>query len=413
MSSSFETEIEKLVYGGSGLGRCRGKVVFVPYSVPGDRLLVRSVQEKKSYIRAEIVEILAAGPGRVDPVCPHFGRCGGCQWQHLQYALQAEAKLRILGDACRHRFPQARDVPIGMKACPKPLGYRSRARVQLRGEGSRRYAGFFRPGSHAVEAVGSCPLLRPPLNRALASLGDIHTGSNIDPGMREIDIACSCEDDKWIAAPVGSPQGPGNARAVRGGKAAAAEDILVRKVGGFQYSVTASAFFQANDFMISDLVRLVRELAHDSPRGAAADLFAGVGLFSLPLASHFESVTAVENSPEASRLCSRNVQTAAAGSVRTVAADVERWLESRRPDGMDGFDLVLLDPPRSGAGTGIMKKIAAMAPGTILYVSCDPQTLCRDLSSIPPEEYRIDRIEGLDMFPQTYHFETVVRMVRR
>jgi 23S rRNA (uracil1939-C5)-methyltransferase len=409
----FEVEIEKLVYGGSGLGRVGGKVVFVPYSVPGDRLLVRSVQDKKSYIRGEMEKILVAGPGRVDPACPHFGRCGGCHWLHLEYARQVDAKLQILGEACRHRLPQTRDIPIALRACPQPLGYRSRARLQVRGEGSRRYAGFFRAGSHEVEAVENCPLLRPPLNRALASLENIRVDSKRDPDWREIDVAGSCEEDRWTATPVGSPQKAVKPRAGRGERDSGASDVLIREVGKFRYSVTASVFFQANDFMVPDLVRLVLTLARDAPRGAAADLFAGVGFFSLPLASRFQSVTAVESSHEASRLCSRNALEAGTNAVRAVCADVERWLDSVPSVGGPVFDLILIDPPRSGAGTGVMRKIAALAPETILYVSCDPQTLCRDLSCIPPEEYRIDRVEGLDMFPQTYHFETVVRLIRR
>jgi len=181
----FETEIEKLVYGGSGLGRFQGKVVFVPYSAPGDRLLVRAVQEKKSYIRGEITKILVSGPGRIDPECPHFGRCGGCHWQHLEYARQVEAKRCILEEICRHHLPHACDVPVGMKACPQPMGYRSRARVQVRGEGFRRTVGFFRTESHDVEVIDRCPLLRPPLDRALDSLRNARPDKDIEADMRE------------------------------------------------------------------------------------------------------------------------------------------------------------------------------------------------------------------------------------
>ena len=149
----FEIEIEKLVYGGDGLGRHQGKVVFVPYSAPGDRLLVRPVLEKKSHIRGEIIEILFAGPGRSAPVCQHFRKCGGCHWQHLEYPLQLAAKEQMLREIFHHRFPYSRNLSIGMTACPTPYAYRSRARVQIRNSDSGTSAGFFRPRSHSVEAI--------------------------------------------------------------------------------------------------------------------------------------------------------------------------------------------------------------------------------------------------------------------
>ncbi len=413
LPETFETEIEKLVYGGSGLGRFRGKVVFVPYSAPGDRLLVRTVQEKKNFIRAEIEKILVPAPCRVEPACPYFGSCGGCHWQHLEYPRQVEAKLRILEEICRHRLPQTRDIPIRMKACTQPMGYRSRARLQVRDSESRRTLGFYRAGSHSVEDIASCPLLRPPLNRALQSLRNFKSDTDIETDMHEIDIVGSHEEDRWTATPVRSNDTLKRAHSGDRRITAPTEVLLKRKVGGFLYSVAASVFFQANDFMVSDLVQLVRELADDTGHKAAADLFSGVGLFSIPLASEFKSMIAVEDFPAASRLCRENASAAAVDSLRTVCSDVERWLESETSGKMTDYDLILLDPPRSGAGTGVMGKIRSLAPKTILYVSCDPQTLCRDLSCIPPEEYRIERIEGLDMFPQTYHFETVVRLGRR
>ncbi len=410
---TFDTEIEKLVYGGSGLGRFRGKVVFVPYSVPGDRLLVRKVLEKKNYIRAEILKTLNSGPGRVDPVCPHFGRCGGCHWQHLEYPRQVDAKLLILKEIFHHSFPETHDIPIRMKACPQPMGYRSRARLQVRNSDARRFLGFFRAGSHDVEVVDRCPLLRSPLNRALQSLQSLISDDGIDADVREIDIAGAYEGDMWTATPVASPNAPEDRRYGMGNDAVSKEILLKRKVGEFLYSVAAPVFFQANDFMVADLVQLVRELSDDTGLEAAVDLFAGVGLFSIPLASKYKSVIAVENSPAACRLCRENAAASAVDSLRTVCSDVEQWLESETSGRVTGYDLILLDPPRSGAGAGVMGKIRSLAPQTILYVSCDPQTLCRDLSFIPPEEYIIERIEGLDMFPQTYHFETVVRLVRR
>ncbi len=410
LSNTFKVKIEKLVYGGAGIGRHQGKVVFVPFSAPGDQLQVRSVEEKKTFIRAEIVRILKPGSGRTTPVCPHFQRCGGCHWQQLEYSHQVEAKRQILEEILQHRFPQTRDLPITMRACVQSLAYRSRARVQLRGAGSKASIGFFRCASHTVEDVESCPLLRTSLNEALNSLRQFKLKVDTDASPQEMDMACSEEEDTWATAHIGEAVIEGVTTLIGTGRRE--EVLLKRKVGEFLYSVTASVFFQANDFMVPELVALIRALAKDAGSQSALDLFAGVGLFTLPLARQFSEVIAIENSSSACRLCSANAKAAGLGQVRVVCADVSSWMESEEATGQPEFDLIVLDPPRIGAGSGIMEQIRRRAPKTIIYVSCDPQTLARDLAKISPRDYRIDFVEGLDMFPQTYHFETVVRLVR-
>jgi 23S rRNA (uracil1939-C5)-methyltransferase len=408
---TFEITIEKLISGGSGFARHKGKVIFVPFSAPGDHLTVRPFEEKKSFIRAEIVRILKPGKGRVAPVCAHFKKCGGCHWQHLDYRLQLEAKQRILEEAFHHRFPQTREMPIPIRDCPQPFAYRSRARIQLRGAGAGASVGFFRPGSHTVEDVESCPLFRKSLNEALSSVRQFKLKVDTDSKPQEMDIACSEEEDSWATARCGESSADEGVTTLLGTRRRG--DVLLRKkVGGFTYSVTASVFFQANDFMVSELVALVQNLAKPTHSGPALDLFAGVGLFSLPLAHRFTQVVAVENSLPASRLCLQNANAAGLGNVQAACADVATWLEVQGRSAAGSFDLVLLDPPRTGAGSKVMKHISELAPKRILYISCDPQTLIRDLAAISPRDYTIRLVEGLDMFPQTYHFETVVQLDR-
>ncbi len=407
---AFEVTIEKLVYGGAGLGRHEGKVVFVPFSVPGDRLLVRPVEEKKTFLRADVVRILKPGRGRATPECRYFEKCGGCQWQHIDYAGQIEAKRKILEESFYHRFPQTRDLPIIMRGCPHPYGYRSRARMQLRGLGSKAVVGFYRCGSHGVEDIESCPLFRPALNEALSSLRQFKLKVDIDPEPREMDLACSQEEDAWATERVGAEDSTGATPLL--GTRKGTEVILKRRIGEFTYSVTASTFFQANDFMVPELIALVRESAMGAGRNVALDLFAGVGLFSLPLARQFARVIAVENSSSAIRLCSLNASSAGLANLRAACADVAAWMKSEGASGKQDFDLIVLDPPRTGAGIDVMEKIREWAPAMVIYVSCDPQTLVRDLAALSPRSYRIDVVEGLDMFPQTFHFETVVRLIR-
>ena len=407
-AGTFEVRIEKLVYGGSGLAHHEGKVVFVPFSVPGDRLLVRPVEEKKTFVRAEIVQILKPAKGRIAPVCAHFARCGGCHWQQLEYSRQIEAKRQILEEIFYHRFPQTRDLPIAMRASALPYGYRSRARIQIRGSGSESSAGFFRCGSHTVEDVEYCPLLRPLLNEALHSVRQFTLKVDANTSSRELDMASSEEEDAWATArPEAVEEQAGTLLLGTG----TGEQMLRRRVGEFTYFVTAASFFQANDFMVAELVDLVRKCAENAGHASALDLFAGVGLFSLPLARQFAEVIAIEGSPPAVRLCSRNAKTAGIGNMQVVCADVCTWLQSREARARS-HDLIVLDPPRTGAGPEAMEAIRELAPGSIIYVSCDPQTLARDLARLSPRAYEISFVEGLDMFPQTYHFETVVRLAK-
>jgi 23S rRNA (uracil1939-C5)-methyltransferase len=406
---AFEVTIEKLVYGGAGFARYKGKVVFVPFSAPGDRLLVRPFEEKKTFVRAEIVRVLKPGSGRADPVCAHFAKCGGCHWQQLEYSHQVRAKQQILEEIFHHRFPQTRDLPIAMKPCTQPLAYRSRARVQMRGAGPGASVGFFRCGSHTIENVESCPLFRGSLNEALSSLRQYKLKVDTDPKPREMDMACSEEEDAWTTAHTESIEDSGIATLLGERRK---DVVLRRKIGEFTYSVTASVFFQANDFVVPELVAVVQESAQNAGNSLALDLFAGVGLFSLPLARRFARVVAIENSPAAVRLCSRNAQDAGVGNIMSVCSDVLPWLKSREKSEKAPFDLVVLDPPRMGAGPETLEQIRELAPKNIIYVSCDPQTLVRDLVKLSPGDYRISLVQGLDMFPQTYHFETVVRLER-
>ncbi len=400
-TGAFEVTIDRLVYGGAGLGRREGKVVFAPFSVPGDRLLVRPLEEKKQFIRAEIIKIIQPGPGRVDPACRYFMKCGGCHWQQLEYGRQVKAKRQILEETLHHRFPQTCDLPIEMAACPQDFEYRTRARVQLRGPASKPSTGFYRRGSHTVEDVENCPLLRPLLNEALSSARQLKRNCDANACEQEIDIACSEEDNRWDSIRTGSYIDE---------NAVPNDGVLLHKrIGEFRYSFKAPVFFQANDFMVSRLVALVQTASQGTGHGVAVDLFAGVGLFTLPLARQFKKVISVESSPPACRLCSMNLSAAKLSNAQVLNSDVFRWMKSTGL--IADLDLVLLDPPRTGAGIGVMEQIKEWAPQTIIYVSCDPQTLCRDIARLSAF-YKIDQVGGLDMFPQTYHFETVVRLTK-
>jgi len=407
----LEVEIEKLVYGGWGLGRSEGKVVFVPLTVPGDRVEVVVRTEKKRYIHAQARQILQPGPGRQDPPCAHFGRCGGCQWQHLAYPRQVEAKRAILTELFSHRFPDSRAPGIEMRASPQDLGYRSRARirVQIRPGGSK--TGFLRLQSHRVEDIGMCPLLQASLNEGLTSVRSAVARLSAGTLLGHVDLIGSESASEWSAFGIVADSGPAGERVLE--IPGIPNHTLERQVGQFRYRVAPETFFQANAYLTGALSETVVRLAAGCGSGAALDLFAGIGLFSLPLAGHFTRVVAIENSPRACELGRSNALDAGLSHVEFHCGDVAAWLGAAGSATAGAFDLILLDPPRSGAGAGVIGRIAELAPRAILYVSCDPQTLVRDLAALPRDRYGIDHIEGLDLFPQTYHFETVVRLVRR
>ncbi len=407
----FELRIEKLVYGGWGLGRHRGKVIFSPFAAPGDRVEVRAESERKNYIMVRPVRILEPGPGRQAPACRHFESCGGCQWQHLAYAHQLEAKRVILAELIHHRFPATRDAAVAMQESPRALEYRSRARIRVDAAEPPPKVGFLRFQSHRVEDIEMCPLLRPVLNRGLAQLRQ-EVRSNPPPfAAGFVELAGAQEQDLWSATTLRRDPMPAGSR--RAAMEDTSERPLRRKVGHFDYWVRPSVFFQANDFMVEGLIDLVSRLSRDAGTGTALDLFAGVGLFSLPLAQCFHRVVAVEGSPTACGLLRENSSAAGCGNIEVECAEVNSWLERAASMAPPQLELILLDPPRVGAGRGVMQHIAAWAPQSVIYVSCDPQTLVRDLAPLCHGGYVIDFIEGLDLFPQTFHFETVVRLRKR
>jgi 23S rRNA (uracil1939-C5)-methyltransferase len=389
----FLVSAEKLLYGGDALAkRDDGKTVFVPYAVPGDRLLVRPTAEKKNYIRAEIIDILTPGEGRVSPACQHFGKCGGCHWQQIEYSRQVETKRLILEELFNHRFPGTEKLTITMQPCSRPFAYRSRARVRrcvINKPQSKICIGFFRGGSHFVEDIESCLLFRPRLNKVLHALRLIPAGAfEADSHIHEIDIAVSEEDEIWAIS-----------------KGGGRDALLKRKAGDFNYNLAAGTFFQANDFMIDALVSRVMDCVSQYS-GSALDLFSGVGLFSLPLTRRFRFVTAVEYSRASHRLCAMNAAGAGIENLETVCADAAGWLNLQT----SRFDCVVLDPPRTGAGSGVMEQVGRLTSSAIVYVSCDPQTLARDLGRLDMNKWRIVSVAGFDMFPQTYHFETIVHL---
>jgi 23S rRNA (uracil1939-C5)-methyltransferase len=394
IGESYEVAIEKLVYGGDGLAHVGSQAVFTPLAAAGDFARIRIVECERNYARGVIEELLDPSPLRRTPPCQYFGVCGGCQLQHLDYPAQLEAKASFVRESLRRIGAIEWDKEIRVRSSEE-FGYRSRAEIKVaRDENGRARIGYFRAGSREVCEVESCPILTPAANRELQRL---HAESSLIPN-DATRVYLTAGDDEVIVTPANGEDG----RAAEFDSMGTAH----QRIAGINYGFGVRSFFQGNRLLVEELIE---EAAGDVSGEFAVDLYAGVGLFSLQLAKTFEQVCAVEGNKTAANHGVENARLNGLNNVRYEPISVEAWLkyksaEAPRPD------FALLDPPRAGAGVQVIERLAAMKPPVLTYVSCDPATLARDLRLLGDYGYRIDSITALDMFPQTFHVETVVRL---
>ncbi len=388
-TQSIEVRIDRLSSDGDGVGRASdGLTVFVPFSAPGDRLRVRIVERRRRFLRGEIDEILSRGPLRVEPRCGAFGRCGGCAWQHIDYAAQLEAKRTILGDALRRIGGHRLESPPDVMASPAPYGYRSRARVLSRAAD----VGYRAPRSHALCAVTQCPVLAPSLESSLAR---VSAASPHDGKLREWEIAIGTDARARIHEIGAEP-------------AADPADELALDVAGDRISLSPGAFAQVNALLRDALHARVVERAGEG--GRLLELYAGAGFFTLALSRRFASVEAVESSPVSGPDLVRNLARAGRSNVTVLHSRVEAVVPRQvRSDP----DVVVLDPPRSGLPEIVTTDLARLAARRIVYVSCDPATLARDTARLVASGYALTHVEGFDLFPQTPHVEALAVLERR
>jgi 23S rRNA (uracil1939-C5)-methyltransferase len=419
-------EIEKLVYGGDGLARREGIIYFVPFVLPGEQIRARPVDPRKNFVRAQVAEILKPSPARIAPPCPHFTACGGCQYQHIDYERQVEAKSEILRETLNRIGHVSWDGPVDLHPSP-PYGYRNRVQWKVRqlnaavpesGPDDRSLAlGYFHAGSNQLCPVDECAVLAPPLGEALVALkAELRSGA-LPAEIREIAAFAAHDGDLLLNVSFTTlPDAP--QRLARRFRAAvpAARSVLLQEtagermeldgpgflhyeVGGTGYQVGHMSFFQVNRFLIDPMVEAVTT---GPGEGLALDLYAGVGLFSVPLARRFGRVVAVEADPAAARDLEENLQ-----SVGDAAQAVNAEAETFLADWHERPELVVLDPPRAGVPPEALAALARLKPGRIHYLSCDPSTLARDLGELAKAGYRIAELHLFDVFPQTFHIETL------
>ena len=430
MPEPIEVRIEKLVYGGEGLARHEGHTVFAPFVLPGETVRVEPLEQRKKFIRGRVTAVVLPSAERVTAECPHFGVCGGCDYQHIPYDAQLRYKAEILRETLARLGKITWEGDITTHGSP-PFGYRNRTQWKIGvGAEGQPAVGYFQAASRRLCPVQACPVLSPRLRETLAAFSKLIAAHALPAGLREVEAFTDDADDK-VLLNLSFESLDGSTQAVTNilrAELPGAESFLIHiakgdrfeldgpgyltyTVGAHRYRVGHLSFFQVNRSLIPELV----ELALADARGRLAlDLFAGVGLFSLPLAHRFERVIAVESNEATARDLETNLQDSGAPSPAARLNDVEAFLDrwSETPD------FVLLDPPRAGVPAASLQRLAKLGPATIAYLSCDPATLARDLALLvgtkeKPGRYEIQTVHLVDMFPQSYHLEAFLRLTRR
>lgn len=391
----FEVTVEKLVYGGDGLARAEGRVVLTPFVLPGEQVRVQPEREKPGLVRARPVEVLAAAPDRVTPKCPYFMRCGGCHYQHASYEAQLAAKRAILTEELWRQAKIKWEQPIAVVA-GEPWGYRNRAQLHM--EGGK--LGYREARSRKLCAVDACPIGSPKINQLIPVLAKMLRDSRWPKFVRSVELFT---DETNVQLNVTETDQPVARRFF---------DWCAETVPGLvpgaldycgQFRVSGNSFFQVNRFLLDALV----DAALDGVEGESAlDLYAGVGLFSLPMARRFRTVTAVEAGAGAVHDLRYNAERAGVTNLRAEQQMAEKYLESLEM----APDFVVLDPPRVGLGPAMVTQLNRLCPRIVTVVACDPVTLSRDLAGLTGGGYRLERLTLVDLFPQTFHLETVAQL---
>ena len=389
-------EILGLAAGGDGVARLpEGLTLFVPFAAAGDRVRVRVVARHRRFARGEISQLLEAGPGRREPRCEVFGRCGGCEWQHLDYPVQVEAKRDILRDALVRIGGWGSIPELSFTPSPSPYFYRARARWLAR-PGA---VGYRERASHALCAVEACPILVSSLEAELSRLAG--SGPENMSGSGEFEWEAIAGYDEQVRSTRLGPGGrPEFARQSR-------HPAIELSVGGDLLTISPGTFIQANRLLHDALHQAVIACAGSGRR--ILELYAGAGFFTLALARRFAAVEAVEASAGAVADLRSNLRAAGLDGVHVVEGDAEKVLASAPASAPD---VILLDPPRAGLSTEALSRMAALQAPRIVYLSCDPATLSRDSARLRQHGYALESVRGFDLFPQTSHVEALAVMVK-
>jgi 23S rRNA (uracil1939-C5)-methyltransferase len=413
--------IESVAFKGYGVARINGKVVFVPYTVTGDEAWIEITEEKKTYSTARLNEIIKPSPGRVNPPCPYFGTCGGCQWQHIDYLIQVEQKKEILAETLKRLGGMNEIPPVVVVPSPKPYDYRIRVQLKVMGKAM----GYYQERSHRIVDIERCPISHPLVNRIIKEIrGDLDALS----GMEEIEINVSPEERSGVLLfhPHSYNQRAEyfmkellRSQSILRGVAITQKDrfrffgdpALIftiplskeRKTRELKLRISPGSFSQVNPEQNQRLIQTVLQFSEVNQEERVVDLYAGAGNLSLALAMEAREVLGIEENRTAFEDAQSNAERNGIKNGHFIQRRVEEALLNWK---RETPDLIVLDPPRTGCKT-ILDQVVGLKPVKIVYVSCEPTTFARDLGLFSERGYSLKRLSLIDMFPQTYHMETV------
>lgn len=410
MDEAFELELTGHAYGGEAFGRAAdGRMVFVPYAIPGERVRVMPTEVHQHWIRARIVEIIEPSPDRSTPRCKHFGDCGGCHYQHMSYPAQIAAKTEIVR-AQLERLGKFRDPPV-TATIASPSAWNTRNNLQFH-LGDHGRLSFVRshppspdPSSAALIAIDECHLPSPALDELWQRL-DLETVT----GLEGVSVRLGVDDQRMVVLHASSPvdvelslELPASVvwADPEGVQVLAGQEFLPIEVMHRTFRVSALSFFQIHTQLSEELVRLCRDALELEPTDMVFDLYAGVGLFSAFIAEAGASVVAIEQSPWACADFESNLEEFEHVELYESAVESALSAVPQPPTA------VVVDPPRAGLGRQVIQQLLDRRPTRLVYISCDPSTLARDGRMLADGGYNLERVTPVDMFPQTFHIETV------
>jgi 23S rRNA (uracil1939-C5)-methyltransferase len=386
---SVTIKLHDMAFEGSSLGRDDGRVVFADFGIPGEEVVVELEQTRRHFWNGRVVEVLDRSEHRIDPPCPYFGVCGGCQWQHIAYEEQVALKRHIVTEQLR-RIGKFDDPPVSETLpAPEPYGYRNHARFTITDDGELGYVSRAGHGRQFMR-IEHCMLMHPWINDALASLQGRAAGKH------QVTIRYGINTGDAYIHPDQTSVDPDLPPA-----RTSFEEALL----GQRFRVSGPSFFQTNTRQAERLIELVRDRLKLTGRETLVDAYAGVGTFAVLLAPYVREVVAIEESASATADAAVNLE--GVPNVTFYQGKVEHILGR-----LDIHpDTIILDPSRPGCHRNTLRAVVAFKPKRLVYVSCNPATLARDLQQLCDDGYRLLDVTPVDMFPQTYHIEAVATLV--
>ncbi|MFZ2095225.1 MAG: class I SAM-dependent RNA methyltransferase [Anaerolineales bacterium] len=404
MADTIEVKIAKQAYGGEALGKLPdGRVVFIPFAIPGEIVRIRLVEDKPRHARGELLEVVEASAERVMPRCQHFGLCGGCHYQHINYAAQLKAKANILQEQMERIGGIKNLPPIDIKATPESWYYRNHIQFHLTDEGK---LGFQEARTNQPFAIQECHL-------PVVTINQLWPQIDLEPiaGLDRVSIRVGIEDDVMLILESSDPQpldfsiedlvisvvqvGPGGSVVLAG------SDHIVEEVSGRRFKVSPTSFFQVNTGQAVAMVEHLLENLSLTQNMTVLDVYSGVGLFSAFMAPKVGRLVGIEISAEACEDFTANLDEFSNVELYEAAAEEVLGSVHFNPD------LIIMDPPRAGLGRETVEGILAQGADRLAYISCDPATLARDSKQLISGGYSLSKLSLFDMFPQTYHIESI------